>query len=252
MLIYPAIDIRNGRCVRLVQGDYSRETVFENDPVAVARRWAAAGADRIHLVDLDGAKAGQPVNGDVIRRIVEAVTIPCQLGGGIRSDEHLATVFGWGVRWAVLGTKALQDPAWVRTTAEKFPERIVLGLDARNGYVATDGWLNTSNVSATELAREVDQSPIAAVVYTDIAKDGMMSGPNYDALREMRAACRKPVIASGGVSTLEHARRLAEAGTFGCIVGRALYEGQIHLPELLALVRANPGPQAATPTTHTT
>jgi len=252
MLIYPAIDIRNGRCVRLVQGDYSRETVFNDDPVAVAKQWAAAGADRIHLVDLDGAKAGQPINGDVIRRIVEAVSIPCQLGGGIRSNEHLATVLGWGIRWAVLGTKALQDPAWVCTIAESFPGQIVLGLDARHGYVATDGWLNTSTVSATELARQVDQSPIAAVVYTDIAKDGMMSGPNYEALREMRAACRKPVIASGGVSTIEHARRLAESGTFGCIIGRALYEGQIHLPELLALVRANPGPQAATPSTHTT
>jgi len=252
MLIYPAIDIRNGRAVRLVQGDYSRETVFDDDPAAVARRWVTQGADRIHLVDLDGAKAGKPVNGDVIRRIVDSVPVPCQLGGGIRSDADLKQVFEWGVRWAVLGTKALQSPAWVREVAAKFPERIVLGLDARNGFVATDGWLNTSTVSAADLAQQVDSAPLAAVVYTDIAKDGMMSGPNYEALAAMRAATRLPVIASGGVSSLEHARRLAESGTFGCIIGRALYEGSIVLKDVLALVRANPGLQAATPSTRTT
>jgi phosphoribosylformimino-5-aminoimidazole carboxamide ribotide isomerase len=250
MLIYPAIDILNGRCVRLVQGDYSRETVFSDDPVDVARRWVEQGADRLHLVDLDGAKAGRPVNGPVIRRIVESVTVPCQLGGGIRSEGDLGGVLAWGVRWAVLGTKALQDPAWVRSAAEQHPGRIVLGLDARDGLVATDGWLNTSTVKATDLAKQVQDAPLFAVVYTDIARDGMLGGPNYDALAEMRAATRLPVIASGGVSSLEQVRRLAEAGTFGCIVGRALYEGSIPLPEALVLVRATP--QAATPLTHTT
>ncbi len=250
MLIYPAIDILNGRCVRLVQGDYSRETVFADDPVTVARRWVEQGADRLHLVDLDGAKSGRPVNGPVIRRIVESVPVPCQLGGGIRSEDHLGEVLAWGVRWAVLGTKALQDPAWVRSTAGQHPGRIVLGLDARNGLVATDGWLNTSTVKATDLAKQVEDAPLFGVVYTYIARDGMMSGPNYDALAEMRAATRLPVIASGGVSSPEQVRRLAEAGTFGCIVGRALYEGSISLPEALVLVRATP--QAATPLTHTT
>ena len=250
MLIYPAIDIRDGRCVRLVQGDYSRETVFSDDPVSVAQRWVEQGADRLHLVDLDGAKAGRPVNGPVIRRIVESVSVPCQLGGGIRSGGDLGEVLAWGVRWAVLGTKALEDPAWVRSVAGQHPGRIVLGLDARGGFVATDGWLTTSRVKATDLASQVQDAPLAAVVNTDIARDGMMGGPNYDALAEMRAATRLPVIASGGVSRLEQVRRLAEAGTFGCIIGRALYEGSISLPEALALVRTTP--QAATPLTHTT
>jgi phosphoribosylformimino-5-aminoimidazole carboxamide ribotide isomerase len=250
MLIYPAIDIRNGRCVRLVQGDYSRETVFSDDPVSVAQRWVAEGADRLHLVDLDGAKAGRPVNGPVVRRIVESVPVPCQLGGGIRSEGDLGEVLAWGVRWAVLGSKALSDPAWVRSAAGQHPGRIVLGLDARDGLVATDGWTNTSRVRAADLLRQVQDAPLAAVVYTDIARDGMMSGPNTDALAELRAATQLPVIASGGVSTLEQVRRLAEAGTFGCVIGRALYEGSISLPEALALVRATP--QAATPVTHTT
>jgi phosphoribosylformimino-5-aminoimidazole carboxamide ribotide isomerase len=250
MHIYPAIDLLNGRCVRLVQGDYTRKTVFSDDPAAVAKQWVEQGADRLHLVDLDGAKAGRPVNGAVIRRIVEAANVPCQLGGGIRSDADLAAVFDWGVRWAVLGTKALQDPSWVRVAAARYPHRVVLGLDARDGFVATDGWLSTSSMKATELVRLVDNAPLFAVVYTDIARDGMLSGPNFDALRQMRTATRLPVIASGGVSDLEQVRRLAEAGMFGCIVGRALYEGQVPLPEALALVRTTP--QAATPLTHTT
>lgn len=254
MLIYPAIDLLGGRCVRLQQGDYSRETVFSDDPAAVAKQWVALGADRIHVVDLDGAKDGKPVNGPVIRRIVEAAGVPVQLGGGIRTDDHLSAVFDWGVRWAVLGTKAIQDPSWVRAVAERHPHRVVLGLDARNGFVATDGWLNTSTTKATDLAKTVEAAPLFAVVYTDIAKDGMMSGPNYEALVEMRANTRLPVIASGGVSSLAHARRLAEAGTFGCIVGRALYDGQISLPALLSLApdRADPGQRTATPSTHTT
>lgn len=239
MHIFPAIDLLGGRCVRLKQGDYSRETVFSDDPVAVAKGWVEQGADRIHIVDLDGAKAGTPTNGDVIRRIVSAVPVPCQLGGGIRTDADLEAVFGWGVRWAVLGTKALQDPTWVRAVAMRFPDRVVLGLDARDGYVATDGWLETSQTKATDLAQQVESAPLAAVVYTDIARDGMMSGPNFDALAVIRAATRLPVIASGGVSTLEHVRQLTETGTPGCIIGRALYEGTFLLSEALAVVRAN-------------
>ena len=246
MLIYPAIDLLGGRCVRLRQGDYSRQTVFSDDPVEVARRWVTEGADRLHLVDLDGAKAGRPVNGDVIRRIVSAVSVPCQLGGGIRTDADLEAVFGWGVRWAVLGTKALHEPGWVRRMADRYPARVVLGLDARDGFVATDGWLATSATRATDLAKTVEASPLAAVVYTDIARDGMMGGPNFDALAEMAAATRLPVVASGGVSELDHVRRLCDAGAFGCIIGRALYEGSFRLSEAIAL--ADPGPQAATPT----
>ena len=235
MLIYPAIDLLGGRCVRLRQGDYARETVFSDDPAAVAREWVRQGADRLHVVDLDGAKQREPVNGAVIQRIVAAAGVPVQLGGGIRSAEHLRTVFGWGVRWAVLGTKALQDPEWVKEMAHEYPGRIVLGLDARNGFVATEGWLETSSTKATDLAKLVEDAPLAAVVYTDIAKDGMMIGPNFAELLEMRAATKIPVVASGGVTTFDQARQLAEAGTYAAIVGRALYEGTLQLKDLLNL-----------------
>jgi phosphoribosylformimino-5-aminoimidazole carboxamide ribotide isomerase len=233
MVIYPAIDLLNGQCVRLRQGDYSQETVFSSDPAAVAQRWVDLGADRLHLVDLDGAKAGRPINGEVIRAIVTSVRVPCQLGGGIRTDADLETVFGWGVRWAVLGTRALQDPAWVIRMAERYPQRIVLGVDARNGYVATEGWLSTSSTKATELAQQVAHAPLAAVVYTDIAKDGMMSGPNFDALAEMQAAMPLPVIASGGVCEPNHVARLRAMTLHGAIIGRALYEGTIDLASVV-------------------
>jgi phosphoribosylformimino-5-aminoimidazole carboxamide ribotide isomerase len=241
MLIYPAIDLLNGRCVRLRQGDYSRETVFSDDPAAVARRWVELGADRLHVVDLDGAKAGKPVNGFVIRKIVEAAGVPVQLGGGIRTNEDLAAVFDWGVRWAVIGTRALQDPAWVRSTAARYPDRVVLGVDAKDGFVATEGWLEVSRVKAIDLAKQVSDSPLAAVVYTDIAKDGMMMGPNFEALAEMQAALRLPTIASGGVCSLDHVKRLVAAGSRGCIIGRALYEGSLDLSEVLAVARAHSG-----------
>ncbi|MFO0804780.1 MAG: 1-(5-phosphoribosyl)-5-[(5-phosphoribosylamino)methylideneamino]imidazole-4-carboxamide isomerase [Gemmataceae bacterium] len=229
MHIYPAIDLLHGRCVRLRQGDYAQETVFSDDPAAIARQWVSQGATRLHIVDLDGAKAGRPVNGDVIRKIVAAAGVPCQLGGGIRTNDDLATVLEWGIQWAVLGTRALQDPDWVRSTAAKHPQRIVLGVDAKNGFVATEGWLEVSQVKAIDLAKRVSDSPLAAVVYTDIAKDGMMAGPNFEALAEMQSSCSLPVIASGGVCTLDHVKRLAKAATFGCIIGRALYEGTIDL-----------------------
>ena len=240
MRIYPAIDLLHGRCVRLRQGDYSQETVFSDDPAAIARRWVDLGADRLHIVDLDGAKAGKPVNGAVVRKIVEAAGVPCQLGGGIRTDTDLAAVFDWGVRWAVLGSRALQAPAWARATAEKFPDRIVLGVDARDGFVATEGWLDVSRVKAVDLAREVSSAPFAGVVYTDIAKDGMMSGPNFSALAEMQASMPLPVIASGGVCTLDHVKRLVAAKTYGCIIGRALYEGSLDLAAAIAAAGVRP------------
>ncbi len=237
MFIFPAIDLLNGRAVRLRQGDYSRETVFSDDPAAVARNWVALGADRIHVVDLDGAKAGKPVNGAVIRAIVEAAGVPVQLGGGLRTDTDLETVFGWGVRWAVLGTRALQSPEWTRTVATRYPDHIDLGVDAKDGFVATEGWLEVSRVKAVDLAKQVCDSPLAAVVYTDIAKDGMMTGPNFEALAEMRDAMPLPVIASGGVCTLDHVRRLIAEGIPGCIIGRALYEGSLDLAAALSLSR---------------
>ncbi len=242
MFIYPAIDLLNGRAVRLRQGDYSRETVFSDDPVAVARKWVEQGADRLHVVDLDGAKAGKPVNGEVIRRIVAAAGVPVQLGGGIRTDADLDAVFSWGIRWAVLGSKALKDPAWLLRAAHNHPGRIVLGLDAKDGYVATEGWLDVSRVKAVDLARRVQDAPLAAVVSTDIATDGMMAGPNFAALAELKAAIDLPVIASGGVSSADDVLRLAQAGLPGAIIGRALYEGAIDLGSVLQQVRATAVP----------
>ncbi|QDU20728.1 1-(5-phosphoribosyl)-5-[(5-phosphoribosylamino)methylideneamino]imidazole-4-carboxamide isomerase [Urbifossiella limnaea] len=242
MFLYPAIDLLGGRCVRLRQGDYSRETVFSDDPAAVARQWVSQGADRLHVVDLDGAKAGTPVNGEVIRRIVGAAGVPVQLGGGIRTDADLDAVFSWGIRWAVLGSKALKDPAWLLAAAHKHPGRIVLGLDAKDGYVATEGWLDVSRVKAVDLARRVQDAPLAAVVATDIATDGMMAGPNFAALAELKAAISLPVIASGGVSSADDVLRLAQAGLPGAIIGRALYEGAIDLGSVLQLVRATAVP----------
>lgn len=238
MLIYPAIDLLGGRCVRLRQGDYSQETVFSDDPVAIAQQWIALGADRLHLVDLDGAKAGKPVNAQIIRKIAQSCRVPIQLGGGLRTDSDLAAVFDCGVRWAVLGTRALQSPEWVRSCAERDPDRIVLGIDAKDGFVATEAWLSVSRVKALDLAKQISGAPLAAIVYTDIAKDGMMSGPNFEALSALQAQVQVPVIASGGVCSLDHVRRLMESGTYGCIIGRALYEGAIDLSAVLALSRA--------------
>lgn len=248
MQLYPAIDLRGGYCVRLRQGDYNQETIFDSDPVAVAQRWQQQGASWLHLVDLDGAKLGQPINGDTIRQIRAAVTIPCQVGGGLREDRHIEEALSWGVARVVLGTRALHDPAWCRALTERYPGRIVLGLDARAGRVATQGWLETSDRTAISLAQEVAAWPLAAIVYTDIAKDGMLQGPNFDAMAELRAVVSCPLIASGGVTTVEDVRRLAALGLDGCIIGRALYEGRIELPAALAAIGTTQpalGPPAA-------
>jgi phosphoribosylformimino-5-aminoimidazole carboxamide ribotide isomerase len=238
MLILPAIDLRGGKCVRLRQGDYAQETVFGDDPAAMARRWVSLGAKALHIVDLDGAKAGRPINGEAIRAIVEAANVPCQLGGGIRSENDIEMAIGWGVRRVVIGTRALQDPGWVRQMAFAFPNRIVLGLDARDGKVATHGWLNVSEATVLELALQFSQWPLAAIVFTDIARDGMLSGPNISALVELARAVPVPVIASGGVTTLDDVCRLVEKKLAGCIIGRALYEGQLDLAAVLSLVPA--------------
>jgi phosphoribosylformimino-5-aminoimidazole carboxamide ribotide isomerase len=238
MLIMPAIDLRGGKCVRLRQGDYSQETVFGDDPEAMARRWVGSGARALHLVDLDGAKAGKPVNGKVIRHIVEAIDVPCQVGGGLRTEADIQAILEAGVARVVLGTRALQDPAWVRQMANEYPNRIVIGLDARDGKVATHGWLNTSNASVLDVAREFANWPLYAIVYTDISRDGMLEGPNVDGIAELAAAVPVPVIASGGVTTLQNVRDLMAINVFGCIIGRALYEGQIDLTTVLEMVES--------------
>jgi phosphoribosylformimino-5-aminoimidazole carboxamide ribotide isomerase len=233
MLILPAIDLRGGQCVRLRQGDYDQETVFGADPAAVACRWVGQGASFLHLVDLDGAREGKPINGDSVRAIVRASGVACQLGGGLRTDADIDQALGWGVTRVILGTRALQDPAWCESICRRFPGRIVLGIDARNGKVATDGWLKVSDRLATDLARACAAWPIAALVYTDISRDGMLAGPNIDATRELAESVPVPVIASGGVTTLNDVTRLAQCGVAGCIIGRALYEGRIDLREAI-------------------
>ena len=241
MLILPAIDLRGGQCVRLRQGDYAQETVFGSDPAAMARRWVSQGATYLHLVDLDGARQGFPVNGNSVRRIVQAAGVPCQLGGGLRTAEHIRQALAWGVERAVLGTRALKDPGWLEGVARQFPGKVVLGIDAKQGKVATDGWQEVSPRPALDLARQCAAWPLAALVYTDISRDGMLEGPNLHAVAELAAAVPLPVIASGGVTTLEDVRSLARLGLAGCIVGRALYEGRLDLAAAIALAQEEAG-----------
>ena len=241
MQILPAIDLLSGACVRLRQGDYAQETVFGSDPAAMARRWVADGATALHVVDLDGARAGHPVNGDSIRAIVRAAGVPCQLGGGLRTEADIRTVLGWGVDRVVLGTRALQDPLWFRSVCELFPDKVVLGLDARDGLVATHGWVEQSEHSALDLAREAAAWPIAGIVYTDIDSDGMLQGPNLAAYRDLVQAVSVPVYASGGVTTIDNVRQLARIGVAGCIIGRALYEGQLDLKKAALAALASEG-----------
>jgi phosphoribosylformimino-5-aminoimidazole carboxamide ribotide isomerase len=238
--VWPAIDLRGGQCVRLQQGDYNRETVFNNDPVAVARQFVADGGEYLHLVDLDGARDGKLVNLEVVRAITAAVEIPCELGGGVRTEDDIRTLLGAGLSRVVVGTKALREPEWFREMCHKFPNKIALGIDARNGMVATHGWLETSDVSAVAMARQFADEPIAALIYTDIATDGMLQGPNLAAMREMAEAVSLPVIASGGVSSAQDVSKLTDTGVAGCIIGRAFYEGHLTLKNALAAARGQP------------
>ena len=235
MLILPAIDLRGGQCVRLRQGDYAQETVFGADPAAMARRWVEQGACWLHLVDLDGAREGRPVNGDSVRAIIRAAGVPCQLGGGLRTDAHVEEAIAWGVTRVVVGTRALRDPEWCQSLCRRFPGRVAVGIDARNGRVAVEGWLEASDCTALDLARQCADWGAAAIIYTDISRDGMLEGPNVEATAELAAAVAVPIIASGGVTTLDDVARLAARGLYGCIIGRALYEGRLDLASAVAL-----------------
>jgi phosphoribosylformimino-5-aminoimidazole carboxamide ribotide isomerase len=243
MQVIPAIDLRGGLCVRLRQGDYSQETVFSDDPSAMAARWASEGAGRLHLVDLDGAKEGRPINVRAVRSILDSVKVPCQLGGGVRDEGTIAAWLDAGVERVVVGTQALKDPHWFRAMAEKFPGRLVLGLDAKDGRVATAGWLDVSTVVATTLAEQFDDLPLAAVVYTDITRDGTLEGPNLAATEALARRLKTPVIASGGVGTLDDIERLARLPIAACIVGRALYDQRFRLTE----ARTRAGDRPPTP-----
>jgi len=238
MQIWPAIDLRGGKCVRLQQGDYGRETVFADDPAAMARQLVDGGAECLHLVDLDGAREGKPVNLDSIRAIVEAVEVPCELGGGIRDEAAIRSVIDdLGLARIVIGTQALREPDWFRRMVAEFPGKLVLGIDARDGMVATDGWLKTSSTRAIDFAKQFESEPLAAIIYTDIARDGMLGGPNLEAMRAMQQAVRLGVVASGGVSSAADVAALAAIPMAGCIIGRALYEGKITLADALAAGR---------------
>lgn len=239
MLIIPAIDLKEGKCVRLRQGRMEDETVFSDDPVAVAGRWVEAGARRLHIVDLDGAFAGRPVNAEVIRAISEHYPdLPIQVGGGIRSADTVQAYLDAGVDYAIIGTKAVSAPHFVNDLCLEFPGHIIVGLDARNGKVAIDGWSKLSHHDVIDIAQRFEDDGVSAIVYTDIGRDGMLTGVNVEATAALAAAIRIPVIASGGVTDLDDIRRLcavAEEGIEGVITGRALYEGTIDLAEAQAL-----------------
>ncbi len=242
MEIIPAIDIRGGRCVRLVQGDYDRETVFADDPAAAAWRWRDAGAKRLHVVDLDGAREGRAVNADSVWRILAAVDVPVQLGGGLRDLETVGGYLEAGVERVVLGTAAVKDQALLASALARFPGRIVVGVDARDGIVVTEGWRDASGITASDLVQQLTGMGVPRVIYTDTLRDGTLTEPNLAALEallsdpEIRAAGLQ-IIYSGGVSTIDHLRRLAETGVEGAIVGRALYTGDIDLAEALAAIQ---------------
>ncbi len=235
MLLIPAIDLKDGKCVRLRQGRMDDETVFSDDPVAMARRWVDAGARRLHLVDLDGAFAGRPANASVIHDIVEACPgVPIQVGGGIRDEDTVAAYLDAGVQFVIIGTKAVSAPHFVNDLCLEFPGHIIVGLDAKDGKVAIDGWSKLSHHDVIDMAQHFEDDGVAAIVFTDISRDGMMQGLNLDSTVELARAIRTPVIASGGITTLDDVRKLcavADEGIVGAITGRALYEGTLDLAE---------------------
>jgi phosphoribosylformimino-5-aminoimidazole carboxamide ribotide isomerase len=239
MEVIPAIDLLDGKCVRLYQGDYDQASVFNDNPVEVASRWFDLGATRLHVVDLDGAKQGESMNLGAIESIVRAIPIPVQVGGGLRDRASVARLFNLGVQRTILGTIAVEQPELVGELCREFPQKIVVGIDARNGRVATKGWLETSQVSAIDLARSMVDRGVAAIIYTDIQRDGTLSGPNLDALRELANNVEIPIIASGGVSSLADLLSLLTLeplGVNGVIVGRAIYTGDVDLEEAIQAV----------------
>ena len=244
MIVIPAIDLKEGKCVRLEQGLMDRDTVYSDDPAAMARHWQDEGGELLHLVDLDGAFAGVPRNRTAIEAIVAAIDIPCELGGGIRDLQTIQAYLDLGVDRVILGTVAKENPALVAEACQRFPGRIVVGIDAKNGLVAVRGWAEVTEKPATELACEMEGLGVAAIIYTDITRDGMLQGPNLEATRALAEAIDIPVIASGGVSNLADIRNLLaieDAGVAGVITGKAIYSGSLDLREAVALCRGQNG-----------
>ena len=240
MIIYPAIDIRGGRCVRLTEGRFDAETVFADDPAEMALKWAGLGAEFLHLVDLDGALAGEGKNVPVIERILQSVSIPVQLGGGIRNLATNEKLLDLGVTRLILGSAAVKNPELVQEACKKYPGHIAVGIDAKNGEVAIEGWGQGSGVAATELAKRMASFGVETIIYTDISRDGMLSGVNVESTAALARACGVPIIASGGVASIEDIRRVKAVesdGVQGCIIGKAIYTGAVDLKEALALAK---------------
>ena len=239
MILYPAIDLKDGQCVRLFKGEMDRATVFNDDPAAQAKAFEDAGCEWLHLVDLNGAFAGRPVNAAAVEAILARCSIPAQLGGGIRDMETIETWLAKGLARVILGTVAVRNPALVREAAKAHPGKVAVGIDARDGMVAVEGWAETTDVTALDLARKFEDAGVAAIIYTDIDRDGAMQGPNVAATAALANAVTIPVIASGGVSSMEDLRALKNCGAplDGAISGRAIYDGKIDLPEALRLLK---------------
>jgi phosphoribosylformimino-5-aminoimidazole carboxamide ribotide isomerase len=242
MIIIPAIDIKKGQCVRLFQGRMDSETVFSDDPAAMAKRWEEEGAEWIHVVDLDGAVGKRPQNTDSVQKIIEAVNVPVQVGGGIRNEETIKMYLDFGIKRVIVGTEAIQNPKLVKDACRAFPERIVVGIDARKGMVAIEGWTKTTEIQAVDLAKQFEDCGVAAIIFTDIHRDGMQTGPNINETRRLAENLSIPVIASGGVSAIEDIINLfplKEAGVTGVITGRALYDGTLNLKEAIQISKQN-------------
>jgi phosphoribosylformimino-5-aminoimidazole carboxamide ribotide isomerase len=240
MIVIPAIDLKEGKCVRLEQGLMDKNTVFNDNPAAQARAWQDQGAEMLHIVDLDGAFAGEPKNRAAIEAIVAAITIPSQLGGGIRDIETIEAYLSLGLSRVIIGTAAQRNPELVREACARFPGRIVVGIDAKNGMVAVQGWAEVTDITAVDLARKFEDCGVAAIIYTDIARDGMLQGPNLEATKALAEAVSIPIIASGGVSSLQDIRNLMaieSSGVNGVITGKAVYTGAIRLAEAVALTK---------------
>lgn len=240
MILFPAIDLKDGQCVRLKLGDMAQATVFNNDPAAQARSFEEQGFEYLHVVDLNGAFAGESVNGAAVEAILGAVSFPVQLGGGIRSLAHIEAWLGRGIRRVILGTIAVRDPELVKEAAAKWPGRVAVGIDAKGGKVAVEGWAETSELGVIEMARRFEDAGVAAIIYTDIDRDGVLAGINWDATLALANAVRIPVIASGGLASMDDIRRLAAPDAQvleGAITGRALYDGRIDAREALAILR---------------
>ena len=243
MIVIPAIDLKGGRCVRLKQGRMSEETVFSDVPEEMAVKWCEKGAERLHVVDLDGAVQGRPVNREAIKRIVDAVPIPVELGGGIRDMVTLEAYFDLGVHYLILGTVACKDPEFAKKACRDYPGRIILGIDARGDRVAVEGWTEEIDLTPVNMARQFEEVGISAIIYTDIHRDGMQTGPNVEATGALARAVKTPVIASGGISDLSDVANiipLSEDGVMGMITGRALYDGSLDLTEALNLCKGEP------------